>query len=166
MGSEVEVLEFRSNKNTPMMTGAITGIMGLFNIGLFLMAAREGAPFFLVLVGLVLLAISVTAFTYRSVVRIDRERGQVIRRRSNFFWKQSREYSLSSFRSVGLGMAGQASMTTSSLYSVRLLGSDAVNLPGMIGNRQGIASMARQLAEYARLPMDEKPRFAFFQVAF
>jgi hypothetical protein len=81
-------MEFTSNKLIGIAIGLITGFIGVFNLLLFLTFADQGAPFFLALLGGIFIIISSAAFTFRKVVRIDKERILVERAIRAFLWKK------------------------------------------------------------------------------
>jgi hypothetical protein len=159
------VMEFRSSKLAVIAAGLIFGIIGVFSLSLFLVCVKQdkNAPLYLGLLGVVFTIISPAAFTFRKVVRIDKERIQVERAVKAFFWKQIQLFGVKDFEGVGI-TTGSSSGDYSGpriAYIVQLLGRKKVSIPGYSNDLGTALAKARQIAEFVNLPIDETPRMRF-----
>ena len=95
-------MEFTSNKLIGIAVGLITGFIGVFNLMFFLMFSDQGAPFFLGLLGVIFIIVSSAGFTFRKLVRIDKERMLVERAIKAFFWKNIQLFPIRAFDGIGI----------------------------------------------------------------
>jgi hypothetical protein len=156
------VIEFRSNKLIGIATGLVIGIIGSFML-LFLMFADEGVPFYLGPLGIIFIILSIAAFTFRKVVRIDKERILVERAIKAFFWKKIQLFPIKDFDGVGITTGSRSSKYSGPkiVYFVQLLGRKNVSIPGSSTNLDRVLSRAKQIAGFVHLPIDETPRIRF-----
>jgi len=153
-------MEFRSNKLIGIAVGLITGFIGVFNLLMFLTFSDQGAPFFLGLLGIIFIIISVAAFTFRKLVRIDKKRILVERAIRALFWKKIQLFAIEDFNGIGItkGSRGHKYSGPTTIYFVQLLGRENVSIPGSSPDLGTILSRARQISGFVNLPIDETPR--------
>ena len=152
-------MEFRSNRLIGIAVGLITGIIGVFLLS-FLILANQEAPFYLGPLGIMFTIISAAAFTFRKLVRIDKEQISVERAIGAFFWKKMQLLPIKDFEGVGITKGSSSSKYSGpkTVYFVQLLGRKNVSIPGSSPNLGSILSKARQISGFANLPIDETPR--------
>ena len=158
-------MEFKSNKLAGIAAGLIIGAIGVLSLVMFLAFIKEGkeTPFFLGLLAVIFIILSPAAFTFRKIVRIDKERIQVERAIKAFFWKQVQLFGIKDFKGVGI-TTGSGSTKYSGpkiSYFVQLLGRKNVSIPGYSSDLGTVLSKARQISELVNLPIDETPRIRF-----
>ena len=147
-------MQFRSDRSTSVVAGAIVGFMALCNLLMAAaFAADHGPNLFLSLLGVLLIFISIAAITYTNVATIDKETNQVKKTTRTLFWTKTWIFRVSDFTGVGIAIAGG----TAARYFVQLLGPKIMNLPGCCINRQEGLEKARRIARFLNLPVDEKP---------
>lgn len=153
-------MEFTSNRLIGIAVGLIAGFIGIFNLLFFLTLSDQGAPFFLGLLGIIFIIISIVAFTFRKLVRIDKERIRVERAIRAFFWKKTELFPIEDFNGIGItkGSRGHKNSGPTTIYFVHLLGKKNVSIPGSSPNLGAILSRARQISRFVNLPIDEIPR--------
>ena len=97
-------MELKSGKLAGIAAGLVIGTIGVFSLVMFLefLKQDEEAPFYLGLMGVIFIILSPAAFTFRKVVRIDKERIQVERAIKAFFWKQLQLFGVKDFEGVGI----------------------------------------------------------------
>ena len=158
-------MEFKSNKLAGIAAGLIIGAIGIFSLVIFLAFIKEGkeTPFFLGLLAVIFIILSPAAFTFRKIVRIDKERIQVERAIKAFFWKQMQLFSVKDFEGVGIttGASSNKYSGPKISYFVQLLGRKNVSIPGYSSDLGTVLSKARQISELVNLPIDETPRVRF-----
>jgi Na+/H+-translocating membrane pyrophosphatase len=156
-------MEFHLGRDGPNAAGFASGLSSaallFFSIGF----SDEGAPVFLGVIGLALLLVSIMCFTLKIIVRMDNRTGNIEKSISTFFWKKEQSYSIADFTGVGIGTGGESYTKTSTVYGVQLLGKKNLSLPGMSGNKERVMSLADQVGDYLKLPVDKKPKMAFFR---
>ena len=153
-------MEFRSNRLICIAAGLITGFIGVFNLMLFVTFSEQGAPLFLGVLGVIFIIISIAAFTFRKIVRIDKEGVLVERAIRAFFWKQVQLIPIGDFSKIGIttgSRSGEYSGPTT-IYCIQLLGRKNVSIPGSSHDLGAVLSTARQISGFVNLPIDEKPR--------
>lgn len=153
-------MEFRSNKLICIAAGLVTGIIGVFNLMLFVMFSDQGAPFFLGVLGVVFIIISIAAFTFRKVVRIDKDVILVERAINAFFWKKVQLFPVKAFNGIGITTGSRSNKYSGpkTIYFVQLLGRKNVSIPGSSPDLGTVLSTARQISGFVNLPIDETPR--------
>ena len=154
------VMEFRSNKLICIAAGVITGFIGVFNLMLYVTFSDQGAPSFLGVLGGIFIIISITAFTFRKIVRIEKEGVLVERAIGAFFWKKVQLIPVGDFNGIGI-TTGSRSTTYSgptTIYFVQLLGRKNISIPGSSPDLDTVLSTARQISGFMNLPIDETPR--------
>lgn len=153
-------MEFRSNKLIGIAVGLITGFIGVFNLLLFVMFSDQGAPFFLGLLGVIFIIISIAAFTFRKIVRIDKERVLVERAIRAFFWKKVQLIPIEDFNGIGITTGSRSTKYSrpTTIYFVQLLGRKNVSIPDSSPDLGTVLSTARQISGFVNLPIDETPR--------
>ena len=156
---------FKSSKLAVIATGLVIGIIGVFSLVGFLAFLKQGkdAPFYLGLLGVIFIILSPAAFTFRKVVRIDKERIQVEQSVKAFFWKQIQLFGVKDFEGVGVTTASNSTKYSGPkiAYFVQLLGRKNVSIPGYSNDLGTILSKARQISEFVNLPIDETPKARF-----
>ena len=164
------IMEFHLSRELPNASGFALGLSGAALLFFSIAFHNEGAPVFLGVVGFLLLLLSILCFTFKKIIRMDKRTEKIEETLSMFLWKKQRNYSVSDFTGVGIGMGGRSmSIGTSyypgrrSVYLVQLLGSTNLNIPGTSGNKEAIVSLAEQIGEYLNLPVEKAPRTVFFQ---
>ena len=153
-------MEFKSNRLFGIAAGLITGFIGAFNLLFFLTLRDQGAPLFLGLLGIIFIIVSIAAFTFRKLVRIDKERILVERAVGALFWKKIELFPIEDFNGIGItkgSRSGKHSGPTT-IYFVQLLGRKNVSIPGSSPDLGAILSRARQISGFVNLPIDETPR--------
>jgi len=153
-------MEFKSNRLVGIAVGVIAGFIGVFNLLFFLTLGDQGAPFFLGLLGIIFIIVSIVAFTFRKLVRIDKERILVERAIRALFWKKIELFGIEEFNGIGItkGSRGHKYSGPTTIYFVQLLGRKNVSIPGSSGDLGAILSRARQISGFVNLPIDETPR--------
>jgi hypothetical protein len=153
-------MEFRSNRLVGIAVGLITGFIGVFNLLFFLTLADQGAPLFLGLLGIIFVMISIAAFTFRKLVRIDKERILVERAIGALLWKQIQFFPIEDFNGIGITKGSRSNKYSgpTTIYFVQLLGRKNVSIPGSSPDLGTILSRARQISGFVNLPIDETPR--------
>ena len=154
------VMEFRSNKLICIAAGVITGFIGIFNVMLYLTFSDQGAPLFLGVLGVVFILISIAAFTFRKIVRIDKEAVLVERAIGAFFWKKVQLIPIKDFNEIGITTGSRSNKYSgpTTIYFIQLLGRKNVSIPGSSPDLGTVLSTARQISGFVNLPIDEKPR--------
>jgi len=155
-------MEFRSNKLVGIAAGLVTAIIGGFLL-FFVTFADQGAPFYLGPLGIVFIIISIVAFTFRKVVRIDKEQILVERAIRAFFWKKIQPFAIKDFEGIGITTGSRSNKHSGPkiIYFVQLLGRKNVSIPGSSPDLGTVLSRARQISTFANLPLDETPRIRF-----
>lgn len=155
-------MEFTSNKLVGIAVGLVTGIIGIFSLFLFLAFVNQNknTPLFLGLVGIVFIIISPAAFTFRKLVKIDKERIHVERVIKAFFWNKKQSFPVEDLDGVSIttGSSSNKYSGPKIIYFVQLLGRKNVSIPGSSQNLDTVLSKARQISGFLNLPIDETPR--------
>jgi hypothetical protein len=155
-----EIVEFRSNKLVGIFAGLVTGAIAAFNLAFFFIITGEGRQWFLGLIGFLFLLISAAAFTYSNVVRIDKQGNLVEKITKALFWEKRQMRMASNFRGVGIATAGGSGGRVK--YLVQLLGPKNMHIPGFENTYEYALMKAEDVAQCLNLPVDEKPKIAFF----
>ncbi len=148
------VLEFRSDRLPTIFLGLIVGGFGVM---LLPDTFSSGPPIGFAITG-VLLLVGVFSLFYRTTVRMDRRAGTIERKRETLGWKQHESYRVSDFTTVAIGMTTSSNIQgVGPTYHVRLLGRSDLKIPSTKGDKEPVASVARRVAEFLDLPVDEDP---------
>jgi hypothetical protein len=156
-------MEFRSDREVTILAGFATALMGAINLFIVFAFAQEGVPWFYGLLGGLLIVISAVCFTYSKVVRIDAQRKLVEKTIRVLSWEKKQTFTLSNFRGVGIATAGGGGRIHPNVkYFVHLLGPENMSIPGFENKYEHALIKAKRIAEFLNLPLDEKPKIAFF----
>ena len=100
------------------------------------------------------------AFTFRKLVRIDKDGILVERAIRAFLWKKIQYFSIADFERIGItkGSRGGRYSGPTTIYFVQLLGRKNVSIPGSSPDLGTVLSRAHQISRFVNLPIDETPR--------
>ena len=155
-----EIVEFRSNRLVGIFAGLVTGTMSAFQLAFFFVYRPEMDDSLLFFLGCFFLLISAACFTYSNVLRIDK-RGNLVEKITKALFLERRQMRrVSNFRGVGIATAGGGRSGVK--YLVQLLGSKNMTVPGFENTYEHALIKAKDVAECLNLPVDEKPKIAFF----
>ena len=130
---------------------------------MFAAFADQGAPWFLNLLGALLILISIAFITYKKTVRLDGLKRSVEKKANALFWKKIELYNFSDFKGVGISTAGRTIARRPQIsYFVQLLGLRNLSIPGYSPDKDEVLSKARNIAQFLNLPLDEKSKIGFF----
>jgi len=157
-------MEFSPDPRLQRAAGVIAGAIALTSLLMCVTVAEGGGTLFLALLAAALALVAGAAFSARHTVRVDVGKAAVHVALGTLNLDWSRRYPLGDFRAVGIVSGGRSSASggATAVYWVQLIGKRNLKLPGGSSDRREIVSVAREVAEFAALPLIEEPRIGFF----